>query len=360
MGKNFEALFHEEVRKRKQKGKKRMPLKVGVVLLILGIITGFIYLLHQADPILKIGNSSISPIPLFFTTIGLILIFTLVIYIIKHKSSINRHKPFLISLQFPWVNSPKKIKSKYLLGCTLLLIALIYQTNPSEFTNPINNAISYIVYKPKPPQVNSPWPWKGSTTIHPLVTNMPFSAKKNIKSVAKYIFQNESNQYLRIKALHDFVISWVTYDQEVITTGRRPPQDAQTVFQTRKGVCEGYALLFMALGKTIGTDVVYIEGIIRRDLAPINLIPMELRILRPDDYWTRHAWNAVKIADDWQLVDTTWDDGSSYKTDYLMPPPKAMIISHFPDYLNWQLLYPFQNKANFEKQPFLAPQFFVE
>ena len=67
---------------------------------------------------------------------------------------------------------------------------------------------------------------------------------------------------------------------------------------------------------------------------------MTSRLLNSNYDWTLHAWNAVKVADNWQLVDTTWDDSDSgkYSADYLMPPPEAMIASHIPQHSDWQLI----------------------
>jgi hypothetical protein len=69
----------------------------------------------------------------------------------------------------------------------------------------------------------------------------------------------------------------------------------------------------------------------------------------------------VKVADNWQLVDTTWDDSdSAYSADYLMPPPEVMIASHFPQQSDWQLLHSPKNQDSFEKQLLLTPKFFIE
>ena len=81
---------------------------------------------------------------------------------------------------------------------------------------------------------------------------------------------------------------------------------------------------------------------------------------------TLHAWNAVKVVDNWQLVDTTWDDINSsqnpslYKSDYLIPPPEVMITDHLPEQSDWQLLHRPINQDYFEKQLILAPQSFAE
>ncbi len=254
---------------------------------------------------------------------------------------------------------------KFFLIFAILLVAIIFQANPSLFTNSSNSSNDFITrlrYNPTPPSLTSPWAWKNHETIHPIVTSLTPDIEKSIKSVADYIAQQESDPYLRIKALHDYVISRLSYDLNVLKTGVRPDQDAQTVFSTRKAVCEGYANLFMALGREIGIDVVFIGGKVRRDLAPLDLIPTTLRLLKSNYDWTLHAWNAVKVADNWQLVDTTWDDSDSakYSAYYLMPPPEVMITSHLPQQSNWQLLHSPKSQDSFEKQLILTPQFFIE
>ncbi len=359
MPQNFERSFLEEVRKLKWRKRKRIVQRIGIILLIAFIASGFIYFWQQSNLFLQIGNIAINAKPLFLIIVGLIII--LAVYIINNPIAKLRYQSFISSLELL-----KTINYKYFIGFTLLLIALIYQANPLLITNPVNNFFTRLVYQPTPPKLNSPWPWTDNKTIHPIVANMPSEVETSIKSVAEYIAKKESDPYLQVKALHDYVISRVTYDLEVLTTGIRPSQDAQTVFQTHKAVCEGYANLFMALGQTIGTKVVYVPGKVRRDLAPIELIPKLLRFLKSDYDWTLHAWNAVKIADNWQLVDTTWDDSdsdalsSSYSADYLMPPPQVMSMSHFPSLVNWQLSPVLLNQNTFEKQPILAPQFFTD
>ncbi|WP_413160764.1 transglutaminase domain-containing protein [Capilliphycus salinus ALCB114379] len=223
--------------------------------------------------------------------------------------------------------------------------------------------MTYLVNNPTPPFVSSPWPWKEHQTIHPIISSITPDVETSIKSVAQYIAQYETDPYLQVKAIHDYVITRVTYDLDVLQTGVRPSQDAQTVFLTHKAVCEGYANLFKELGRAIGLDVVYIKGKVRQDLAPLDLIPKAFRLLESNYDWTLHAWNAVKIEGNWQLVDTTWDDTGSkdlYSADYLMLHPELMIISHLPLIQGWQLLGRSKNYQSFENQPILTPQFFAQ
>jgi len=359
MPESLENRFLEEVRKLKQKKRKRI-VRIGVLLLVVAMVSACVYLFFQ-------GNLAISNTTLIISIFALILICSLIAFVFNKKRSLVRYQSNTQSLFFGQNNNFKRIKPKYLLGYTLLILALIYQTNPYLFSNTVNDLVNSIVYKPTPPVLNSPWPWQDNTRIDPIIANMPSDVETSIESVAKYITQHQSDPYLRIKAIHDYVISRVTYDLDVLKTGIRPAQDAKTVFLTHKGVCEGYANLFMALGRAIGADVVYIRGKIRRDLAPVELIPKVVRLVNSDYDWTNHAWNAVKILDNWQLVDTTWDDRdsseigfSSYSADYLTLPPQVMSISHFPDQLDWQLLPRREDYNTFENKPLLTPQFFIE
>ena len=251
----------------------------------------------------------------------------------------------------------KWLKPKYILGYLTLFIVLILQGNDQW----ISSYITSLRYRPTPAIIESPWPWEKNATIHQLISNMNSGQETDIKSVANYIKTNELDPYLRIKAVHDYVISRVTYDRDVLETGIRPSQEAKEVFKTGKAVCEGYAKLFQAIAKEMGEEVAYIEGDIRREFAPDDVIPQYLKWSDPLYDWTRHAWNGVKIDNNWYLVDTTWDDsGREYNATYLMPNEKVMNISHLPDQAVWQLSYQPHSPQAFEKQALLNPDFFKQ
>ena len=74
---------------------------------------------------------------------------------------------------------------------------------------------------------------------------------------------------------------------------------------------------------------------------------------------TNHEWNAVKIKDEWCLIDSTWGAGSlsgssfvfSYKEYYLCTPPEQYIRSHLPQESQsyYQLLDPKVETETFEQ-----------
>jgi hypothetical protein len=212
-----------------------------------------------------------------------------------------------------------------------------------------------VLVNPTPPAstAQSAWPWDG-VGLHPAVANMPSHVETSIFSVAQYIADQESDPFLRVKALHDYVADRVAYDVVSYQAGLYPPQDAETVFRTHKAVCAGYAQLLKALGDAIGIQILYITG--------------DSRTASGDILGQGHAWNAVEINQNWYLMDATWDSGyvqgsefvKEYETSYLFPPASVMILSHFPDDPAWQLIDQPMSVGEFLRQPMLRPRFFAE
>ncbi|GMU58307.1 MAG: hypothetical protein AMXMBFR34_00700 [Myxococcaceae bacterium] len=200
---------------------------------------------------------------------------------------------------------------------------------------------------PPPPPEETTWrvgstTWPQSDAVHPAVAGMTAADERSIEAVARYLRSHTGDGFDRVKALHDWVVTRLTYDQASLT-GPRKPQDAETVFQSRTGVCEGYARLLVELGRFTGDRIVFVTGEVREpngQLAPIG-----------------HAWNAVELNGAWYLLDATWDDplvngkSDTYRTDYLFIPPKLAALDHFPDDERFQLLERPLSRVDFLRQP---------
>ncbi len=197
-----------------------------------------------------------------------------------------------------------------------------------------------------------PMAWPPPEELHPLVVDMPESQETSIESVARYIADNEPDPFYRVKALFDYVADRVVYDVDALT-GHRPPQDAQTVFETGMAVCAGYARLLIELGRHTGDEIVYVTGVSRDLEGEIS--------------GAGHAWNAARIEGSWYLMDPTWGAGhvgdefnQEYNPAYLFTPPEVLIKSHFPDDSRWQLLDETLSRGQFVRQPMLVTGFFAE
>jgi hypothetical protein len=181
--------------------------------------------------------------------------------------------------------------------------------------------------------------------LHPLAVDTPPEAEKSIAALGAFIAAHEPDPFQRAKAVHDWIADRVAYDGVARRTQKFPPQDAQTVFRTRKAVCAGYARLFTALARAAGLEAAYVLGD-ARDPG-----------LRPEG--EAHAWNTVKIAGSWHLVDVTWDSGyldgdafvKQYRTSYFLTPPEIFGVDHYPRDAHWQLRAPPITRGAFLRQP---------
>lgn len=158
------------------------------------------------------------------------------------------------------------------------------QPQPQTDRDPFENLKQQDTAKPQPANNTNGWAWQGMG-IHPAVANMPSSVETSIASVAQYIVSKESDPVQRIKALHDYVADRIAYDAESYFAGQYPPQDAETVFKTRKSVCAGYAKLLEALGKAAGEEIIYVVGDARTQTSDLS--------------GQGHAWNAARVKGQW-------------------------------------------------------------
>ena len=100
--------------------------------------------------------------------------------------------------------------------------------------------------------------------------------------------------YERVKFLHDYIISKVTYDEEAYREGDAADEKTQALPYTAygallegKALCGGYAKLFELVMHTLGYECEYVTG--TAGGGP-------------------HAWNLIKLEGDYYYIDLTWDD----------------------------------------------------
>ncbi len=167
--------------------------------------------------------------------------------------------------------------------------------------------------------------WPQPNHVHPAVLAMKGEEGLSINSIARYVLREVENPFQRVKALHDVVVTRLTYTHVDVQS-----QDALSVFKRKTAKCEGYARLFYALCAAAGMKVEYITG-----------LALEEGASKPA--W--HAWNAVLIDGQWYLVDSTFDDptisgdgpSDAYRSDYLFIPPQVAALDHLPNKARWQL-----------------------
>ncbi|QCE41943.1 transglutaminase domain-containing protein [Psychroserpens sp. NJDZ02] len=130
-------------------------------------------------------------------------------------------------------------------------------------------------------------------------------------------------------------------------------QDESVVYESRKGVCAGYANLYKWFLDWADIETVVISGHIR------GLRNHYVELESDDNF--RHAWNAIKLNDEWILIDTTWGTSKDEETSefYFDIKPELSIITHYPEDSKWQLLKEPLTLAEFNKSQFVKPNWFM-
>lgn len=129
---------------------------------------------------------------------------------------------------------------------------------------------------------------------------------------------------------------------------------AISTFRYRKAVCYGYAALFNEISLRLGIECDIIRGNLKSNPSQIGL-----------QFDTNHGWNAVKINNQWKLVDCTLASGHlssktgefvyDFKDVYFFTDYKLFYLNHYPDDIKWLL----SNKMSFIEYTNL-PIYFVD
>ena len=183
---------------------------------------------------------------------------------------------------------------------------------------------------------------------------------KYIIPLVKFLTGGVDNDFLKVKIFHDWLAYNIKYDTSTYYEGSYKIKyaDWDATLKRGKTICLGYSNLLKKMCEIIGIECVTIEGYGRgysfNPAAKENLSK------------ANHAWNAIKIYDDWYLIDVTWDTVKerkgkfikNYSTNYLFLKPEEFIYTHFPKDVEWQLLEKPILEEEFLTFPYLIGRFF--
>ena len=135
-----------------------------------------------------------------------------------------------------------------------------------------------------------------------------------LHDVAKELKLEELNDIDAIIAAHDYLVLNTSYDEAAATaTTGGPSHYAEGPLLNNKAVCSGYASAFQLLMTFADVECEYV-------------------------FSDTHAWNLVKLDDEWYHIDVTWDDpvpdqpGTVIYTHFLMTDEE---VSSLADHQNW-------------------------
>lgn len=156
-----------------------------------------------------------------------------------------------------------------------------------------------------------------------------FASKEDIDKCEQQIKEIENQiileaqgktDYEKIKIVHDYLVDNTKYET---TVSKSHIYDIYGTLVLKESVCEGYAKSFQYLMNKLDIDNVIVIGIATNS----------------DNATENHAWNYVKLNEEWYAVDTTWDDpvviggGKASKKSryqYFLKGSRTMDKNHTP------------------------------
>lgn len=129
-------------------------------------------------------------------------------------------------------------------------------------------------------------------------------------------------------------------------------------FKNKRGVCHDYSKMLKRLCDTFKIESYVVPGIVKEDIRDIT----------GEKIYKNHAWNAIKLNNEWRLMDPTWASGywdaskeifvRWFNDRYFDTAPKEFIKAHFPAEAKWQLLEEPIALNTFYTSPIFLPGYF--
>ena len=146
-------------------------------------------------------------------------------------------------------------------------------------------------------------------------------AIEKIESVRNQVISNKTgNTYRDIKMAHDYLVEKIEYDTSVSGDNI---YNIYGALVDNRCVCEGYAKALKYLLDGLGVESTLVIG----------------KAYNSAGNGENHAWNYVKLEDNWYAIDSTWDDpviiggghlGNDSKYKYFLKGSGTINNDHFP------------------------------
>lgn len=202
-----------------------------------------------------------------------------------------------------------------------------------------------------------------------------YSNYTDLNTLSKKIINDFNSDEARVRALYTWLILNIKYysqenyifDPEIIISfseydrlrisRKKDLKKINKALLSKSANCYGFALIFKEV-----CDLLKIESSIIKGYAKIDS-----EIIETNQNYKNHAWNSVRINNEWKLIDIAWatyDNSSNRKTNhklndyYFFTKPSQLINNHFPADPNWQLIAEKVSKKDFFSSPILYAEYF--
>ena len=186
------------------------------------------------------------------------------------------------------IESPKETTSKPQIDSSYVQIKG-YEKTADQLLGEQNSKIDRIVYA-----------YKTNDKSY-LKTNEDIFIYQEATRIISSIIDDNMTDFEKEKAIHDYIIINNTYDTDATSNFNKLSEDSKSMygfFKNGKSICLGYTQTFQLF----------------MDMLDITCITIHSTA----NFGEEHAWNMVKLDDEWYQVDVTWNDPIPDKKDRVL------------------------------------------
>nr|XP_023678070.1 kyphoscoliosis peptidase-like isoform X1 [Paramormyrops kingsleyae] len=213
------------------------------------------------------------------------------------------------------------------------------------------------------------YPWDGSTLKSMRIDLNQFKqldayasevrASSSVEVLVRDLLRGTSSDVEKLRAIWVWVTHHIAYDMEGYRNPNLRSASPDDVLRTGRAVCAGYSSLVQRMCSLAGIECKELSGYSKGAGYKLGN-----RFRGESD----HAWNAVRLAGSWHLLDATWGAGHvtdnvsqfefKYNEFYFLTHPALFVGDHFPLEGQWQLLRPQISLKQFEDAAFRKSCFY--
>ncbi|KAJ1213314.1 hypothetical protein NDU88_000952 [Pleurodeles waltl] len=181
-----------------------------------------------------------------------------------------------------------------------------------------------------------------------------------IQKLVFLITEDTQTDLEKVRAIWIWLCHNIKYDVDGFFGLSEKIHEPLDVLRSGRGVCAGYASLFKEMCSEIGVTCQEVSGYSRGAGYRQGQSCQQQK--------SNHMWNAMKLEDDWYLLDACWGAGTvdlknklfipRYDDFFFLTDPLDFIETHWPDDPKWQLLQSTVSFEEFEQRVFKTSEFF--
>ncbi|XP_048845378.1 kyphoscoliosis peptidase-like isoform X2 [Brienomyrus brachyistius] len=174
-------------------------------------------------------------------------------------------------------------------------------------------------------------------------------ASGSVEALVQNLLRSTGSDIEKLRAIWMWVTHHIAYDVDGYQNPTLRSASPDDVLRAGRAVCAGYSQLVQRMCSLAGVECKELSGYSKGAGYELGK-----RFRGESD----HAWNAVRLAGSWHLLDATWGAGHvsdnvsqfifKYNEFYFLTHPALFVGDHFPLEGQWQLLRPQVSLTQFE------------